>query len=153
MNEIQLSETDRIILRELATDGRTPYKELAARAGIPVSTCHGRVRALEQAGVIRGYRAEIDPVAAGLGIEALISVTVSGRHRAEVPVISEQIRNIPGVQRVFLLGGERDLLIHVACRSIAALRELLAQHLGPNPMLEQTRTSIVFEHLIGQAPA
>lgn len=73
MNRIQpeaarLDDTDRRILRELARDGRLSYKELAARTGVPVSTCHGRVRALEEAGVIRGYRADIDPVAAGADV-------------------------------------------------------------------------------------
>lgn len=153
MNDVQLSEIDRRILRELSIDARIPYKDLAARVGLPVSTCHGRVRALEQAEVIRGYRADIDPAAAGLGVEALISVTVSGRHRGEVPAIADRLRAIPGVQRVFLIGGDRDVVVHVACESVPALREFLATHLGADPALEHTRTSLVFEQLRGSSPA
>lgn len=153
MNDFHLSEVDRRILRELALDGRIPYKELAARVGIPVSTCHGRVRALEQAGVIRGYRADIDPGAAGLGVEALISVSVNASHRGDVPGIAAQLSTVPGVQRVFLIGGDRDIVVHVACASVPALRDLLATHLGIHPGLGQTRTSLVFEQLRGRSPA
>lgn len=153
MNGFRLTEVDRSILRELARDGRLPYKELAARVGLPVSTCHGRVRALEEAGAIRGYRADIDPAAAGLGIEALVSLTVNGRQRAEVPAIAEKLREIPGVQRVFLIGGDRDIVAHVACESVPALRDLISSYLGRNPAFEQTRTSLVFEQLPGNAPA
>lgn len=152
MNEFQLTEPDRAILRELARDGRLPYKELAARVGLPISTCHGRVRTLEEVGVIRGYRADIDPAAAGLGVEALISLTVNGRQRGEVPAIAEKLRAVPGVQRVFLIGGDRDIVVHVACESVPALRDLIAGYLGNNPAFEQTRTSLVFEQLPGDAP-
>lgn len=153
MNDFPLTGVDRKILHELSVDGRIPYKELASRVGLPVSTCHGRVRALETAGIIRGYRAEVDPAAAGLGVEALISVTVSGRHRKDVPAITEQFRTIPGVQRVFLIGGDRDIIVHVACESVPALRELMSKHLGAHPALEQTRTNLVFEQLPGLHPA
>lgn len=153
MNDFQLTETDRRILRELTADARLPYKELAARVGLPISTCHGRVRALEEAGVIRGYRAEIDPAAAGLGIEALISVSVGSGHRSEVPAIAEKLRTIPGVQRVFLVGGEHDIVLDVACASVPQLRSLISTYLGRNPALEQTQTKLVFEQLPGAMPA
>ena len=153
MNDFQLTDVDRRILHELSVNGRIPYKELSARTGVPMSTCHGRVRALENARVIRGYRADIDPAAAGLGVEALISVSVNGRHRKDVPAITEQFRAIPGVQSVFLIGGDRDLIMHVACESVPALRDLLSRHLGTNQALEQTHTNLVFEHLPGLAPA
>lgn len=152
MNEIRLTEVDRLILHELANDGRIPYKDLASRVGIPVSTCHGRVRALEQAGAIRGYRADVDPTAAGMGVEALVSITVNGRHRNEVPDIAEQLRTIPGAQRVFLIGGNRDIVVHVSCESVPALRELLSTRLGSNPAYEHTSTNLVFEQLRGESP-
>lgn len=152
MNNFRLSESDRRIVRELSRDGRLPYKELAARTGLPVSTCHGRVRALEDAGVIRGYRADIDPVAAGADVQALISVTAKGTHRDQVPELTQRFRLVPGVQSVFLLGGDRDLVVHVACESVGALRELIQVHLGSDPALDQTRTQIVFEHSRGVDP-
>lgn len=152
MNQIQLSETDRLILRELTQDGRLPYKELSARTGLPISTCHGRVRALERAGIIRGYRADVDPVAAGADVQALISFTVRGSHRNLVPEVTAALADIPGAQNVYLLGGDRDIVVHVACTSVAELRSLISQHLGSNPTLDQTHTQIVFEHIRGKTP-
>lgn len=157
MNKIQgdpprLDDADRRILGALALDGRLPYKELSARTGIPVSTCHGRVRALEEAGVIRGYRADIDPVAAGFDVQALITLTVHASQRNRVPELWAVLRAIPGAQNVFLLGGDRDLVLHVACPSVAALKQLIEKHLGSNPAFDQTRTQIVFEHARGADP-
>ena len=146
MNAIRLTSTDRRILDELSRDGRLSNKELAARVGLPRSTCHGRVRALEEAGVIRGYHAEVDPVAAGAGVEALILVAVREGMRDRVPEITERIRRIPGVQRVYLIGGVHDLVIHVASGSVPALRDFLRTHLGSDPSLGQTQTLQVAHH-------
>ncbi|GAB6856747.1 Lrp/AsnC family transcriptional regulator [Microbacterium xylanilyticum] len=150
-NAIRLTPTDRRILDELARDGRLSNKELAARVGLPRSTCHGRVRALEDAGVIRGYHAELDPVAAGAGVEALILVAVKDDARDHVPSITARLRDVPGVQRVFLIGGVHDLVIHVACESVPALRDFLRAHLGSDPALGQTQTQLIFEQHPGAA--
>lgn len=152
MNRIQLSEIDRRILAELAIDGRTPYKVLADRVGIPASTCHGRVRALEQQGVIRGYRADIDPLAAGHMVSALILITVHSHQRGLVTQVAEAVRHIPGVQQVFLIGGEKDIVVHVSTSSVEELRNLIAEHLATQQALTQTETQIVFEHLSGTRP-
>ncbi|MFJ4165223.1 Lrp/AsnC family transcriptional regulator [Microbacterium sp. NPDC089698] len=148
---IRLTPTDRRILDELTRDGRLSNKELAARVGLPRSTCHGRVRALEEAGVIRGYHAELDPVAAGAGVEALIMVAVKEDARDQVPAITARLRTIPGVQRVYLIGGVHDLVIHVACESVPGLRDFLRTHLGSVPALGQTQTQIIFEQHPGVA--
>ena len=150
-NGIRLTPTDRRILDELTRDGRLSNKELAARVGLPRSTCHGRVRALEEAGVIQGYHAEIDPVAAGAGVEALILVAVKDDARDHVPAITARLRDVPGVQRVFLIGGVHDLVIHVACESVSALRDFLRAHLGSDPSLGQTQTQLIFEQHAGDA--
>ncbi|GAA4478544.1 Lrp/AsnC family transcriptional regulator [Microbacterium panaciterrae] len=150
-NGIRLTPTDRRILDELARDGRLSNKELAARVELPRSTCHGRVRALEDAGVIRGYHAELDPVAAGAAVEALIMVAVKDDARDLVPGITARLRGTPGVQRVYLIGGVHDLVIHVACESVPALRDFLRTHLGSDPALGQTQTQLIFEQHGGAA--
>lgn len=151
MNGIQLTATDRLILEELARDGRLSNKELSERVGMPRSSCHGRVRALEDAGIIRGYHADIDPVAAGASVEALISVGVHDNVRSHLPGITHRLHNLPGVQRVFLIGGDHDFVVHVACESVPALRDFIRIHLGSDPDLGRTRTQIIFEQLAGAA--
>ncbi|MDL9981316.1 Lrp/AsnC family transcriptional regulator [Microbacterium sp. ASV49] len=150
-NGIQLTASDRRILEELTRDGRLSNKELAARVGLPASTCHGRVRALEDAGIIRGYHAEIDPVAAGASVEALILVGVHDAVRDRLPRVTERLRRLPGVQRVFLIGGEQDLVLHVACASVPALRDFIREHLGSDRDLGRTQTQLIFEQHPGAA--
>ena len=70
----QLDAVDRRLVRELSTDGRASYTDLAERVGLSVSAAHQRVRRLEQRGVIRGYGARIDPDALGLPLTAFVSV-------------------------------------------------------------------------------
>ena len=152
MNPLPLSDLDVRIIGELARDGRLANNELAKRLGIPASTCHGRVRALEDAGVITGYRATIDLERADRGVQALISLRMHGHLRDQVNSASAGLRDIPGVQSVFLLGGDRDLVIHVACASVASLRAFIAEHLGSNPAFAQTNTQLIFEHARGQSP-
>lgn len=152
METVHLSDIDRRIVTALAQFGHLPYKELAAKVGIPTSTCHGRVRALEQRGVIRGYRADISPEAVGQSVSALIMLRVHSHQRDRVPALTEELRGVPGVQQIFLIGGDKDLVVHVACESVQALRTLVATHFGSNPALAQTETQLVFEHSPGFTP-
>ncbi|MFK0073344.1 Lrp/AsnC family transcriptional regulator [Arthrobacter woluwensis] len=151
MNRIQLSAADRRILAELSRDGRLSNKELAARVGLPRSTCHGRVRALEEAGVIRGYHADIDPEAVGTSVEAMIFVSVHSNVRNRLPVVANRLRSIPGVQRIYLIGGDHDFVLHIACESVPALRDFIKLHLGSDPDLGRTETQIIFEQHAGKS--
>src|SRR5919201_5857093 len=77
-------EVDRRILRVLAEDARIPNNALAERVGIAPSTCLGRVRALRERGVIRGYHADIDPAALGRPIQAMIAVRLQSHARSRI---------------------------------------------------------------------
>ncbi|WP_329181576.1 MULTISPECIES: Lrp/AsnC family transcriptional regulator [unclassified Streptomyces] len=76
-NERELDQTDRDILFHLQQDGRLTNVELARRVGLTPPPCLRRVKRLEEAGVITGYRARISPEAAGLGLEVIVSIEVS----------------------------------------------------------------------------
>ncbi|WP_146077922.1 Lrp/AsnC family transcriptional regulator [Pseudoclavibacter sp. AY1F1] len=147
-----MSKSDRLILTELSKDGKLTNRELASRVGLARSTCHGRVRALEAAGVIRGYHAEIDSVSTGTSVEALVSVGMLATVRSQVTQVMPRLRAIPGVQRVYLVGGDYDFLLHVACASVPALRDLIRIHLTADGSFGSTRTQIVFERMEGGAP-
>ncbi|MGE8250787.1 MAG: Lrp/AsnC family transcriptional regulator, partial [Stenotrophomonas bentonitica] len=81
--------TDQRILAELQKDGRLTVTELAERIGLSVSPCHRRVRALEQSGAIRGYRAELDPAALGLKFSALVFITLRDGDRHAVDAFEQ----------------------------------------------------------------
>lgn len=146
-NRVRLDDTDRLILRELTIDARIPNNVLAAKAGIAPSTCLGRVRALRDADVIKGFHAEVDLPALGLIILALISVRVHQQARSQMLRIAQRLRNLPGVQSVFLLAGDTDFLVHVAFRTPTELRNFIAEHLGSDAAIAHTETNLVFDHL------
>ncbi|MBB6405975.1 DNA-binding Lrp family transcriptional regulator [Arthrobacter sp. AZCC_0090] len=129
-------------------DARIPNNVLASKAGIAPSTCLGRVRALRDAGVIRGFHTSVDLEALGLLVYALISVRVHPQARNKMLAIGQHLRMLPNVQSVFLLAGDQDFLVHVACRTPKELRDFIAGHLGSDPAIANTQTNLVFDHLI-----
>jgi len=142
-----LDETDRRILRLLEQDARMPNNALAAAVGIAPSTCLGRVRALREAGVIRGFHAVIDPAALGRGLQAMIAVRMQAGARGQLPAFAQRIAARPEVLDVYFVAGADDFLIHVAVRDTASLRAFVVDQLSARPEVALTETSLIFEHL------
>src|SRR3954469_22811027 len=90
-----LDETDLTLVRLLRADARMSNARLAEEAGIAPSTCLTRVRSLIERGIIRGFHADLDPRALGLGLEALISVGIKSGARKAVATFSEEMRALP----------------------------------------------------------
>ena len=102
-----LDEIDHEILRLLAADGRMANLALASAVGIAPSTCLGRVRALRESGIIRGYHADIDLSAVGLPIQAIIAVRLQAHHRDQIQAFVTVAPHLPGVVEVFHVAGGR----------------------------------------------
>jgi DNA-binding Lrp family transcriptional regulator len=147
--EVRLDGTDRRILAELAADARLPNNALAARVGIAPSTCLGRVRALREAGVIRGFHADIDQRALGRGLQAMISVRLRSGARDRIDAFIERIRQRAEVVEVFFLAGADDFLLHVASADAAALRSFVVDQLSAHSEVALTETNLIFEHVRG----
>src|SRR5689334_7310424 len=103
-----MDSLDRAILRQLQVDGRLTNVELAERIRLSPSPCLRRVRALEAAGVIRGYRADVDPVAVGLGFEITVHVELSLKDRATVEAFEAQIATFDEVVECRRMFGVRS---------------------------------------------
>ncbi|MDP4335079.1 Lrp/AsnC family transcriptional regulator [Curtobacterium sp. A7_M15] len=144
----RLDEIDERILWTLAADARIPNNRLAAAVGIAPSTCLTRVRALEDAGVIRGYRADVDVARLGFAIEAMVSVRVHAAARHELRDFAKRLLRVPVVQDVSFLAGDKDFLVHIACTSTEQLRDFVADELSGDPSVATTQTNIVFERLV-----
>ncbi len=140
-------ETDRRLLRELALDARIPNNTLAERVGIAPSTCLGRVRALRENGIIRGYHADIDPVALGRPIQAMIAVRLQSSARAHIAGFMTKIAQLPEVLNVFFLGGADDFYVHIAAASTDNLRDFVVVNLSRDPDVALTETNLIFEHV------
>ena len=145
----EVDDVDRAILRVLARDARTPNNAIAELVGIAPSTCHGRIRALRDRGVIRGFHTDIDPAALGFGLQAMIAVQLNVHSRAQINTFVRDVPKLPGVVSVFHVAGSDDYLLHIAVRDSDALREFVLDHLTGHPAVRRTETSLIFAHLPG----
>lgn len=143
----QLDEVDHRILRHLSRDARLPNNALADLVGIAPSTCLSRVRALRQRGVIRGYHADIDPVALGQPIQAMIAVRLATHARGHISQFAAKLAAMPDVLNVFFLGGPMDFYVHVAAASTHELRDIVVVNLSGDPDVAHTETNLIFEHI------
>lgn len=144
-----MDDLDRLIIARLTEDGRTPYRSIAADAGVATTTVHQRVKRLTADGVITGTRARIDWEAVGLPVTALVWVEgVSGRPLSDV---ADDLRAIPQIQSCFAVTGEFDLLLTVRAESSGHLGELLEDIRGHAP--GRSRTIVVLAtHFEGRMP-
>ncbi|MBW0019298.1 MAG: Lrp/AsnC family transcriptional regulator [Mycobacterium sp.] len=147
-----LDVVDRKILSLLHADARITNNALADAVGIAASTCHGRVRRLVDVGVIRGFYTDIDPVAVGLPLQAMISVTLQSNARGKIRSFIQQIRRRRQVMDVYFLAGADDFILHVAARDTEDLRSFVVENLNADADVAGTQTSLIFEHLRGNAP-
>ena len=138
---------DRRILADLAADARIPNNALADLVGIAASTCLGRVRALRESGVIRGYHADIDPAALGRPIQAMIAVRLQSHARGHIAEFVAKVAALPEVLNVFFLGGADDFLVHIAATGTENLRDFVVVNLSGNPDVALTETNLIFEHV------
>ncbi len=139
-----LDRIDRALLAALQNDARISNKELAAKVGLAPSSCLTRVRKLESEGVITGYSAQLDPVALGLGLQALIAVQLRLHVGDAFNSIGTHLRSLPETVAVYCLGGATDFLVHVACRDTEHLRVLTIQSFTSRTEVSRIETSLVF---------
>ena len=93
----QIDDVDRRILTALHDDARISNSALAEQVGIAPSTCHGRVRRLQEIGVIRGFYTDVDPAAIGRPLQAMISVSLQSNARGRIRHYISEIRKRPQV--------------------------------------------------------
>jgi Lrp/AsnC family transcriptional regulator, leucine-responsive regulatory protein len=132
----QLDATDRKILGELTTDGRVSLAELGRRVSLSSPAVAERVRRLEQAGVITGYRADIDPRMLGYQMTAIVRIKPAP---GQLPRIPELAAEIPQVGECHRITGEDCFYLKVYLRSIDELSGLLDRFLAHG----ETTTSII----------
>ena len=145
-----MDSLDRKILAALEHDGRLTVTELADRVGLSVSPCHRRVRALEESGVISGYRAELDAAALGLQFSALVFVTLKdSKSVPEFEAAVAQLENVTQAQRLF---GDPDYLLQVVVRDLPAYQRLYDERLTRLPGLQRMTSTLVMKHVVTNRP-
>ena len=113
MRRIRLDRIDRRILQCLQEDGRMTNVELARRVGITAPPCLRRVRALEEAGLIRGYHAALAPEALGFPLTVFAQVGLASQAESDLQAFEELVRGWPEVREAHMLAGETDFLLKI----------------------------------------
>src|SRR6185312_15527580 len=131
----RLDDVDRRMLGILVDDGRMSVNEVANRAGISRATAYARYDRLVANGVIRGFRADVDPQAIGLDVAAMILINIE---QGSWPTMRDKISRLPGVEYVAMTSGEFDFVLMVRAPDITALRDVLLYRLQGMPEVRST---------------
>ena len=147
-----LDAIDRRIIAALQDDARLSNVALAERVGLSPSPCLRRVRALEEAGIVRGYRAILDRGAIGLGLTVFVEITVAQHSREHARVLQEALAALPEVVACHMVTGAADFLAEIAVPDLAAFERLLTERLLVLPMIQSIRSNVVLRRIKSDAP-
>ncbi len=146
---MELDRYDRQILRQLQEDGRLSNQELADRIGLSPSPCLRRVRALEEAGIIAGYRALVNAKALGLSLMALIHISMDQHTPERFDGLEVAVRNIPEILECLLITGQAaDYQLKVVVRDMDAYQELLLNRITRIPGVTGVHSSFVLRRVV-----
>ena len=137
-----LDAIDRQLLAELQAEGRVTNVELAQRVGLTAPPCLRRVRALEDAGVIRGYHADLDPEPLGYGITVFAMVSLKSQAEDELRAFEQHVATLPEVRECHMLNGEIDFILKVVAHDLQEFQRFLTRELTSASNVDHVRTSL-----------
>ena len=133
---------DRRLLSELQAEGRITNVELAKRVGLTAPPCLRRMRALEDAGVIRGYHADLDAAKLGFSITVFAMVSLKSQAEADLRGFEDHMKALPEVRECHMLNGEIDFILKIVSRDLQSFQEFLTSKLTPAPNVASVKTSL-----------
>lgn len=140
-----LDRHDRRILSILASEGRISIADLARRIGLSKSPTQARVRRLEQAGVITGYRAMFDPIRMGLDHVAFVEVRLNDTREAALRAFNAAVAGIAQIEQAHMMAASFDYLLKVRTRDMRDYRRVLAEEITALPHVASTSTFVAME--------
>lgn len=151
----ELDPFDLRILDVLAVDGRISVTDLARKVGLSKSPVQARLRRLEDRGVIRGYRALVDPIRLGRDHVAFVEVKLSDTREAALAAFNAGVARVPEIEQCHMIAGAFDYLLKVRTASMAAYRRVLAERVSTLPHVANTSTHVAMQAIKedGFAPA
>ncbi len=142
MAKVKLDRIDRKILHDLQDNGRMTNVELAQRAGISAPPCLRRVRALEEAGVIKGYHADIDSQTLGYGITVFAQVGLDNQAETDLHKFEELVKEWPLVRECYLVSGEADYILKIVASDWDSYQKFLTPHLTTAPNVSHIKSAL-----------
>ncbi|MCO6387615.1 MAG: Lrp/AsnC family transcriptional regulator [Aliihoeflea sp.] len=147
MMKADLDAIDWKILAELQSDGRMTNVELSRRVGISAPPCLRRVKRLEDAGVIRGYRALLNTQDLGLHVVAFCLVGLNHQSESDLKAFAEKTRAWPIVRRAWMVSGESDFMLHCVAKDLAAFQTFVIEELTSAPNVDTVRTALTIRQI------
>jgi len=142
-----MDDADIRILRALQDDGRLGNNELAEKVGLSASQCSRRRTALEEAGVIASYHADLSPEALGFDVLVFVHVTLATHSPDNAKRFVALAASLDEVQEAYSLTGESDYLVKMLVPTLKDLSRLLAEVFLPHESVAHVRSSIVLDRL------
>ncbi|EGH71568.1 Lrp/AsnC family transcriptional regulator [Pseudomonas syringae] len=143
-----MDRVDRKILAELQADGRISITDLAEKVGLSLSPCHRRVRALEDGGVIVGYRAQLSAARLGLTFSSLVFVTLREGHQQAVAAFESALLDIPNIIQAQRLFGDPDYQLIIITKDLPQFQKLYDEHLSNLPNVQRLTSTLVMKDVI-----
>lgn len=142
VRRVKLDKIDQRILHDLQANGRITNVELARRAGISAPPCLRRVRALEQAGYLRGYHAEVEPRALGYTVSVFVLVGLDSQAEADLEAFERRVADWPEVRECHMLAGEIDFLLKVVAEDWDSYQRFITEKLTPAPHVAHVKSAM-----------
>jgi len=142
MHRVKLDNIDYRILESLQNNGRITNVDLAEKVGITAPPCLRRVRALEEAGYIRGYHADLDAEEMGFGLTVFAMVGLHSQAESDLKAFEDLVGEWPLVRETYMLNGEIDFILKIVARDLAQFQSFLTTKLTPAPNVDSVKTSL-----------
>jgi DNA-binding Lrp family transcriptional regulator len=143
----RLDATDWRILKELQANGRITNVELAEKVGISPPPCLRRVRALEQAGMIAGYFAQVDEKMVGFEVIAFAMVGLHSQSEADWRAFENRALAWPLVRECYMLSGETDFLLKCVAPDLTAFQDFVIEELTAAANVASVKTTLVIRRV------
>ncbi|MDI1294546.1 MAG: Lrp/AsnC family transcriptional regulator [bacterium] len=145
---VDMDEFDRKIIAALVEDGRMTVTDLAQAVGLSKTPCQVRLRRLTEAGVIRGFRAIVDPAKLGLDHVAFAEVKLSDTREQALGEFNAAVRRIPEVEECHMIASSFDYLLKVRTADIRRYRIVLGERISSLPHVASTSTFVAMETVL-----
>ena len=140
-----LDRIDFDLLDALQNDARASNKQLAKTVHLAQSSCHARVRRLQESGVVQSMRAELDPAVLGIGLQAFVFVRLGQHDRESVLAFREHAMSLEEAVGLFHVAGRFDFILHLAVRDADPLRDVAMDAFTTRGEVAQIETHLLFE--------
>ena len=140
-----LDRFDRAILGAVAADGRISITDLARVVGLSKSPTQARLKRLAAAGVITGYRAQIDPIRLGQDHVSFVEVRLQDTRETALAAFNAAVLKVPEIEQAHMIAGNFDYLLKIRTQSMSDYRRVLAERISTLPFVANTSTYVAME--------